>query len=101
MQTQSEGLRAHSHAVGSSEHPARLNEDTPTNVSEGLKRVLGPDLQGSLPRMGPWERLLPSKDPGRATGLRPPTLGELGIVWFRRVYLIDGWWCGWSWEEKG
>lgn len=36
--------RAPSHAVGSSEHPARLDQDASTDVSEGLRRVLGPDL---------------------------------------------------------
>lgn len=56
--------RAPVHAVGRSEHPARLDQDASTDVSEGLGGVLGPDLQGSLPRMSPWERLLPSEDPG-------------------------------------
>lgn len=56
--------RAALHAVGRGEHPARLDQDTSTDVSEGLRGVLGPDLQGSLPWMSPWERLLPSEDPG-------------------------------------
>lgn len=56
--------RAALHAVGCSEHPARLDQDASTDVSEGLRGVLGPDLQGSLPRMSPWERFLPSEDPG-------------------------------------
>lgn len=63
-QLRSNHHRAPLHAVGRSEHPARLDQDASTDVSEGLRGVLGPGLQGSLPRMSPRERLLPSEDPG-------------------------------------
>lgn len=62
----------------SSEHPAGLEEDASADVAEGPGGALEPGLQGNLPRMSPGKRLLPSEDPGRAAGLRPPTLGELG-----------------------
>lgn len=90
------------HAVCSSQHPAGLNEDAPTDVAEGPGRAPRPGLQGSLPRVSPGERLLPPKDPGRASGLWPPALGELGssdvLLCRRQICLVDGRWGGWSWE---
>lgn len=92
------------HAVCSSQHPAGLDEDAPADVAEGSRRAPRPGLQGSLPRVSPGERLLPPKDPGRASGLRPPALGELGssdvLLCRRQICLVDGGWGGWSWEGR-
>lgn len=92
------------HAVCSSQHPAGLNEDASTDVAEGSRRAPRPGLQGSLPRVSPGERLLPPKDPGRASGLWPPALGELGssdvLLCWRQICLVDGRWGGWSWEGR-